>query len=595
MNSLELEKQICENLSKSFKNELGIEVPAENISLQETRKDFRGQYTLVVFPYTKLAGKSPEALGEIIGASIAANANLLAGYNVVKGFLNLEVKDELWQACVKSALLNESFGHSPSIGETVMVEYSSPNTNKPLHLGHLRNNFLGFAVANILEAAGYKVIKANLVNDRGIHICKSMLAYQKVGANEVPSKDLKGDHLVGKYYVAFDKAYKAEIETLVSQGMPKEQAEKEAPIMKEAQEMLLQWEKGNTEVKDLWKKMNGWVLDGFEQTYKKMGVSFDKFYFESDTYLLGKEIIEEGLEKGVFYRREDGSVWCDLTAEGLDEKLVLRKDGTSVYITQDLGTADLKYEHFGATKSVYVVGNEQDYHFSVLFKILKKIGRPYSDGLYHLSYGMVELPDGKMKSREGTVVDADDLLDDMVEIAKERTLELGKTDDMPASEQEALFDMLGVGAVKYFLLKVDPKSKMLFIKDKSIELQGHTATFIQYTHARIRAILRKAGNEGLNEELPNGYVMNDLERELSVLCVRFPEVIAGSAKDYSPAPLANYVYEVAKTYNRMFAELSIFNAETVEEKQFRIALSALAGKVINRGMGLLGIKVPERM
>lgn len=595
MNSISLEKQIVESLIKGFKTQLGMEVESSKLSLQETRKDFRGQYTLVVFPFTKEAGKSPEALASILGDYLVGESKLIAAYNVVKGFLNLEVKDSLWLSCVEEAFEKPDFGILPAKNETVMVEYSSPNTNKPLHLGHLRNNFLGFSVSQILEACGYRVIKANLVNDRGIHICKSMVAYQMFGKGEQPTSELKGDHLVGKYYVAFDKAYKAEIDALIATGMEKTIAEKEAPIMKAAQKMLLDWENGNSDVRDLWKMMNDWVLDGFGQTYKRMGVSFDEIYFESNTYLLGKEIIDEGLSKGVFFRKEDGSVWCDLTAEGLDQKLVLRKDGTSVYITQDLGTADLKFSKYGATRSVYVVGNEQDYHFSVLFKIMKKLGRPYSEGMFHLSYGMVELPDGKMKSREGNVVDADDLLAEMVQTAKERTLELGKTQEMGIDEHESLFEMLGVGAIKYFLLKVDPKSKMLFLADKSIELQGHTATFIQYSHARIKSILRKAAVEGVSVEIPISYNLTDLERELSVLLVRFPEIIEVSGKDYSPAPLANYIFEVAKTYNRLFAELSIFNADNEGEKQFRVLLSALTGKVIDKGMRLLGISVPDRM
>jgi len=476
-----------------------------------------------------------------------------------------------------------------------MVEYSSPNTNKPLHLGHVRNNLLGFSVAEILAAAGYDVIKANLVNDRGIHICKSMLAWQKWGDGETPeSSGMKGDHLAGKYYVLFDKEYKIQIEVLKAEGQTEDEAKKNAPIINEAQQMLQQWEAGDAEVKKLWQTMNTWVYTGFAETYKKLGVGFDKFYYESDTYILGKDLIEEGLEKGVFFRKDDNSVWIDLTADGLDEKLVLRSDGTSVYMTQDLGTAQLKYDDFHMDKSLYVVGNEQDYHFKVLFLILKKLGKEWAQGLFHLSYGMVDLPSGKMKSREGTVVDADDLMAEMEQTAKEQALAKGKIDNFSEDEKLHLYHIIGMGALKYFLLKVDPKKRILFDPNESVELEGHTGPFIQYTHARIRSVLKKAGRTGV-VSAKEYKKLNAEERDLIVSLTQFPEIIEQAADSYSPALIANYVYELAKDFNKFYHENPILQAEDESAKQFRLQLSAASGKVIHAAMKLLGIEVPERM
>jgi arginyl-tRNA synthetase len=477
-----------------------------------------------------------------------------------------------------------------------MVEYSSPNTNKPLHLGHLRNNFLGFSVAQILSANGYKVIKSNLVNDRGIHICKSMLAYQKFGNGETPeSSGLKGDHLVGKYYVEFDKHYKVEIKALEEKGLSEEDAKKQAPLLLEAQEMLLKWENSDPETIALWEKMNEWVFAGFNLTYEKMGVSFDKIYRESNTYLLGKKFVEEGLKSGVFFQKEDNSVWIDLTDEGLDQKLVLRKDGTSVYITQDIGTAELKYNDFKMSKSIYVVGNEQDYHFEVLFKIIKKMGRPYADGTFHLSYGMVDLPSGKMKSREGTVVDADDLMQEMTDTARERTMELGKTEGFADSEANELYDTLAMGALKYFLLKVDPKKRMLFNPEESIDFQGHTGPFIQYTHARICSILRKAHAQGITGKTTDYPILQESERDVINLLSQYPQILADAGRELSPALISFYVYELAKAYNRFYNEVNIFNESDKDAQQFRVAFSGVVGETIQKGMSLLGIKVPSRM
>ena len=485
-----------------------------------------------------------------------------------------------------------------SKGEKVLIEYSSPNTNKPLHLGHLRNNFLGFSVAQILAAGGYEVVKTNLVNDRGIHICKSMLAYQLFGNQETPeSSGLKGDHLVGKYYVAFDKAYKAEIDALVQQGVEAEEAKKQAPILLKAQDMLLAWEQNEPSVIALWEQMNTWVFDGFAKSYAQMGVSFDKIYRESNTYLLGKKLVDEGLAQGVFFRKDDGSVWIDLTEEGLDEKLVLRRDGTSVYITQDMGTAQLKYEDFGAKRSVYVVGNEQDYHFEVLFHILKKLNKPFSEGNYHLSYGMVDLPSGKMKSREGTVVDADDLMAEMVNTAQSRTLELGKIEGFSAEEANALFNQLGLGALKYFLLKVDPKKRMLFNPEESIDFQGNTGPFIQYTHARICSMTRKAASMGINIKISAGksYELAESEQELIFLLGNYKSKIQEAAAQFAPSVIAQYTYDLAKQFNKFYNELSILNEENVDSRNIRLNLASLTGETIKASLALLGIVAPERM
>lgn len=594
-----LENQILNTIQQAFKELFDHKVELEEIGLQPTRKEFEGTYTFVVFPYLKVTKLNPEASGNKIGEFLVQNCAEVTDFNVVKGFLNISVSESSWLSIFKNLYTNNNLGQLPSNGQKVMVEYSSPNTNKPLHLGHLRNNFLGFSVSEILKANGYEVIKANLVNDRGIHICKSMVAYQHFGNGETPeSSGLKGDHLAGKYYVIFDKEYKLQIKDLLGRGQTEEEAKKNAPLMLEAQEMLRLWEAGDKEVVDLWKKMNGWVYEGFDATYKKMGVSFDKFYYESDTYLLGKNIVEEGLEKGVFFKKENGSVWVDLTDEGLDEKLVLRADGTSVYITQDMGTCDLKYHDFQIDKSVYVVGNEQDYHFDVLFKIMRKLGRPYGDGLYHLSYGMVDLPTGKMKSREGTVVDADDLMQEMIETAESHTKELGKIDGFTQEQASELYEILGLGALKYFLLKVDPKKRMLFNPQESIEFQGNTGPFIQYSHARIASILRKADQIGVNYQV-DGFVnlshLEPTERDLIVMLNDFEKKIRQAGEEYSPAVIAQYMFDLAKEYNRFYAELPIFNESDSQIQSFRIALSALTAKTIREGMKLLGIKVPDRM
>lgn len=569
-------------------------IEASQLALQETRKEFEGQLTLVVFPVTRYSKKSPEVTGSEIGAYLQEQIAEISAFNVIKGFLNLSFSDAYWINLLNTEIANDSFGIFPANGKRLMVEYSSPNTNKPLHLGHVRNNLLGYSVAEILKAYGYDVVKANLVNDRGIHICKSMLAWQRFGNGETPeSTGLKGDHLVGKYYVVFDKAYKQEIDALKSEGQSEEEAKKNAPLIKEAQAMLQKWEAGDEEVIQLWKTMNAWVYAGFDQTYQKMGVDFDKFYYESDTYLLGKDIIQEGLESGVFFKKEDNSVWIDLTDEGLDQKLVLRGDGTSVYITQDLGTAQLKYDEFKMDESIYVVGNEQDYHFKVLFLILKKLGKSWANGLYHLSYGMVDLPTGKMKSREGTVVDADDLMKEMFETAKTRTEELGKTEGLGEEEKNELYETIGMGALKYFLLKVDPKKRLLFDPNETVDFQGHTGPFIQYTHARIKSVLRKGDFQEGQTATPES--ISSYERDLIQALASFPQVIEASAKEFSPAQLANFAYEVAKLYNKFYHEESILKAEDETAKAFRLQLSASAVRIIAKSMNLLGIQVPERM
>jgi len=580
---------------QAIKDLYQVKVDEKSVNLQETRKEFEGQVTIVTFPFTKYSKKSPEQTGSEIGDYLVAHAAEIASYNVIKGFLNLSLTDSFWLQLLDTEISKPDFGEIPKNGKRVMVEYSSPNTNKPLHLGHVRNNLLGFSVAAILEAAGYEVIKTNLVNDRGIHICKSMLAWEKYGKGETPeSAGLKGDKLVGNYYVLFDKEYKKEVDLLKAAGKSEEEAKREAPLMLQAQEMLRQWEAGDDEVIDLWKRMNSWVYDGFEETYEKMGITFDKVYYESNTYLLGKDIIEEGLSKGVFFRKEDNSVWIDLTADGLDQKLVLRGDGTSVYITQDLGTAQLKYDDYRMDNSIYVVGNEQDYHFKVLFLILKKLGKSWAEGLYHLSYGMVDLPSGKMKSREGTVVDADDLMAEMIDTAKLRTEELGKVDDFSEEEKGALYEMIGLGALKYFLLKVEPKKRLLFDPNESIDFQGHTGPFIQYTHARIKSVLTK-GNYGTTPFSVQPMSLEASERDLIKELAKFTDIVKSAAADYSPAVIANYVYEVAKLYNKFYHEVSILKAEEKSLKEFRLNLSAATATVIQKAMRLLGIQVPERM
>ncbi len=596
---MDIQETINRSIQLAFQNIFNHDLPLDQISLAPTRKEFDGTYTFVVFPYLKVSKATPEATATLIGEYLKENVAEVAGFNVVKGFLNLELDNMIWVDVFQKLFANENIGQLPANGQKVMVEYSSPNTNKPLHLGHLRNNFLGFSVANILEANGYEVIKANLVNDRGIHICKSMVAYQHFGNGETPeSSGLKGDHLAGKYYVIFDQEYKKQIAELKEKGQSEDEAKKNAPLLLEAQDMLRKWEANDEEVVSLWKLMNSWVYAGFEKTYERMGVSFDKYYYESNTYLLGKDIVTEGLEKGVFFKKGNGSVWVDLTDEGLDEKLVLRGDGTSVYITQDLGTADLKYDDFGISKSVYVVGNEQDYHFDVLFKIMRKLGRPYGEGLHHLSYGMVDLPTGKMKSREGTVVDADELMQEMVDTAAQHTKELGKIDGFNEAQATELYETLGMGALKYFLLKVDPKKRMLFNPQESIEFQGNTGPFIQYSHARIASILRKAEQIGVEFKQPNFSTVSKIEESESSLIYLlndFDKKISQAGLDYSPAILAQYLFDLAKEYNRFYADLPIFLESDPAILSFRVALSAHTAKTLKKGMQLLGITVPERM
>lgn len=590
-----IEITIVQQIQKAVSTLYQTEIASESIVIQETRKEFEGQVTAVTFPFTRFSKKTPEQTGTEIGEYLKEHVKEVEDFNVIKGFLNLSIADSYWVDELLNTVHSNSFGQFPSNGQKVMVEYSSPNTNKPLHLGHVRNNLLGYSVAEILSANGYEVIKVNLVNDRGIHICKSMLAWQLFGNGETPeSSGLKGDHLVGKYYVIFDKEYKKQIEVLTNEGQTEDEAKKNAPIIKEAQEMLLKWEAGDKEVKELWSMMNGWVYSGFEVTYNMLGVDFKKYYYESDTYLLGKDTIQEGLEKGVFFKKEDGSVWIDLTDNGLDQKLVLRADGTSVYITQDLGTAQLKHDDFNMGKSIYVVGNEQDYHFKVLFLILQKLGKTWAKGLFHLSYGMVDLPSGKMKSREGTVVDADELMDDMILTARERTEELGKVEGFTEEEKKDLYNMIGLGALKFFLLKVEPKKRLLFDPNESIDFQGHTGPFIQYTHARIRSVMAKADYKNkISGHYSN--VLTVLEKDLIVNLAKYPDVIAASAREYSPAHIANYVFELAKLFNKFYHEESILKAEDPDVRNFRLDLSAATANTINKGMKLLGIRVPSRM
>ncbi len=567
------------------------------IDLQATREEFAGDVTLLVFPYAKASHKAPEETAREIGEALVQRIpHVVSGFNVVKGFLNIELSQDIFIDEFAAAYSAKDFGCRPADPKApaVMVEYSSPNTNKPLHLGHIRNNLLGFSVARLLEASGKRVIKTQIVNDRGIHICKSMLAWQRFGHGETPeSSGMKGDHLVGKYYVEFDKAYRQEVTELKNQGMDEEEAKKKAPLMLAAQDMLRRWEARDPEVRALWEMMNGWVFEGFAQTYRRLGVEFDKNYYESDTYLLGKDIVEEGLNKGVFYRRDDGSVWIDLTADGLDEKLVLRADGTSVYITQDMGTAVRRFEEFDIDSLIYTVGNEQDYHFKVLFLTLKKLGYPWADKLYHLSYGMVDLPSGKMKSREGTVVDADDLMDDMYRTAKEISEELGKLDGLSDQEKDHLYHIIGMGALKYFLLKVDPRKRMMFNPQESIDFNGNTGPFIQYTYARIQSIKRRAGQLPEKPERPSS--LQEREVELIKNLAEFPALIQKAAAAHSPALVANYVYELVKMYNSYYQNVPMLSAEDASVRTFRVQLSDLVGRVIRTGMHILGIEVPERM
>ena len=594
---MNIEALISKAAGEAVKALYGMDATDKMLQLQKTRSEFEGNLTLVVFPFVKAARKSPEQTANEIGQYLVEHCQAVEKYNVVKGFLNLSIGDGAWLSLLKAIDEDEHFGTKQATNDSklVMIEYSSPNTNKPLHLGHVRNNLLGWSLAQIMEANGYRVVKTNIVNDRGIHICKSMLAWLKYGNGETPeSSGKKGDHLIGDYYVAFDKHYREEVKQLVAQGMDEEKAKQEAPLIKEAHEMLVKWEQGDSEVRALWEKMNAWVYAGFDETYKKMGVGFDKIYYESQTYLKGKAKVEEGLEKGLFERHEDGSVWADLTNEGLDQKLLLRSDGTSVYMTQDIGTAEMRYEDFPIDKMIYVVGNEQNYHFQVLSILLDRLGFKWGRELTHFSYGMVELPNGKMKSREGTVVDADDLMELMVEDAYKTSMELGKFDDMTEDERHEIARIVGMGALKYFILKVDARKNMLFNPEESIDFNGNTGPFIQYTHARIRSILRKAVQGAMSPVSLTGPI-SPKEVELIQKMNEFGAVVEQAGKDYSPSGIANYCYELTKVFNQFYHDYSILNEPDEHKKAVRLMLAKNVAKIIKTGMGLLGIEVPERM
>lgn len=606
---MKIENQIASSVIASVKELYGQDVPMSMVQLQKTKSNFEGNLTLVVFPFLKISRQKPEDTAQAIGELLVRDCLAVAGFNVVKGFLNLNIAKEAWVGLLNDMHADEKFGEKPVTDQSplVMIEYSSPNTNKPLHLGHVRNNLLGWSLAQIMQANGNKVVKTNIVNDRGIHICKSMLAWLKWGNGETPeSSGKKGDHLIGDYYVAFDKHYRAEVAELknkfmTDEGLDEEAAEnkakEEAPLMKEARQMLVKWEQGDEEVRALWQKMNNWVYAGFDETYKTLGVSFDKIYYESDTYLEGKAKVEEGLEKGLFFRKDDNSVWADLTQEGLDQKLLLRSDGTSVYMTQDIGTADMRFKDFPIDKMIYVVGNEQNYHFQVLSILLDRLGFKWGKELVHFSYGMVELPNGKMKSREGTVVDADELIATMIDDARKTSDELGKFKDMSEEERREIARMVGLGALKYFILKVDARKNMLFNPEESIDFNGNTGPFIQYTYARIRSIMRKAAAEGmaLPAQLPSDAPLNDKEIALIQKMNDFGAVIEQAATDYSPSGIANYCYELTKDFNQFYHDYSILNADTQEEKLTRLVLANNVAKIIKNGMLLLGIEVPERM
>ena len=605
---MNIEQKLVASVMSGLKALYGQDVPAAQIQLQKTKKEFEGHLTLVVFPFLRMSKKGPEQTAQEIGEYLQANEPSVSAFNVIKGFLNLTIASSAWIELLNGIHADAKYGIVAATDNAplVMIEYSSPNTNKPLHLGHVRNNLLGNALANIISANGNRVVKTNIVNDRGIHICKSMLAWQKYGNGETPeSSGKKGDHLIGDYYVAFDKHYKAEVKELMakfqSEGMSEEEAkakaEAESPLMKEAREMLVKWEAGDPEVRTLWKKMNDWVYAGFDETYRMMGVTFDKIYYESETYLEGKEKVMEGLEKGFFYRKEDGSVWADLTGEGLDHKLLLRSDGTSVYMTQDIGTAKLRFKDFPIDKMIYVVGNEQNYHFQVLSILLDKLGFKWGKDLVHFSYGMVELPEGKMKSREGTVVDADDLMDEMIATARETSAELGKLDGCTAEEAEEISRIVGLGALKYFILKVDPRKNMTFNPKESIDFNGNTGPFIQYTHARICSVMRKAAEAGIDYRQVDTAKVDPSEKEISLIqhLADFPAVVAEAGRIYSPSLIANYVYDLVKEYNQFYHDYSILREENAEVRAFRLMLSANVAKVIKTGMGLLGIEVPDRM
>ena len=585
--------------AEAIKSLYGADVEQGSLQVQVTRKEFEGDYTLVVFPLLKVSHSSPENTGNAIGEWLRENVSEIAGYNCVKGFLNISFSPLYWNELFNDILSDNDFGQLPSTGQNIMVEFSSPNTNKPLHLGHIRNNLLGDSVSRLLKACGNNVMKVTLVNDRGVHICKSMLAWLKAGNGITPENSgKKGDHLVGDCYVAFNDIYKKEVDELVAGGMTKDQAEKEAPSLKEAHEMLVKWEEGDKDVRELWKTMNGWVMDGFDKTYRELGISFDKTYFESETYLLGKELVQKGLDMGVFVKDPDGSVWCDLTADGLDRKLLLRSDGTSVYMTQDLGTAERRFSEYKLDSHVYVVGNEQNYHFQVLKLILGKLGFKWADDIFHLSYGMVELPEGKMKSREGTVVDADDLLEQMYDEARKTSEESGKLADMSDDEKASLYRMIGLGALKYFIIKVDPKKTMLFNPKESIDFNGNTGPFIQYTHARIKSILRKADDQGISHKAADVLASIEpsaKETRLIKLLSTYPAKVAEAGAAYSPAVIANYAYDLAKEFNQYYHDTRILQEEDQDVRRFRLVLIQTVAEVLVKAMDILGIQLPERM
>lgn len=597
---MNLEERLIESVVNGVKSLYGTDIEQSLVQLQKTKKEFEGHITLVVFPFVKISRKSPEQTANEIGAYLKENNDTVEAFNTIKGFLNLTISSKVWIDLLNDINAQEQYGIAPVTENSplVMIEYSSPNTNKPLHLGHVRNNLLGNALANVMAANGNKVVKTNIVNDRGIHICKSMLAWKKYGNGETPeTSGKKGDHLVGDYYVAFDKHYKAELQELMNKGMSKEEAEEASTLMKEAREMLVKWEAGDEEVRNLWTMMNQWVYDGFDETYKKMGVGFDKIYYESDTYIVGKDKVLEGLDKGVFYKKDDKSIWADLTAEGLDHKLLLRTDGTSVYMTQDIGTAKLRFDDYPINKMIYVVGNEQNYHFQVLSILLDKLGFEWGKDLVHFSYGMVELPEGKMKSREGTVVDADDLMEEMISTARETSQELGKLDGLSEAEVEDISRIVGLGALKYFILKVDARKNMTFNPKESIDFNGNTGPFIQYTYARIQSVLRRATEEGmqLDNTLSTSIELSNKEEGLIQMLAEFAEVVRQAGADYNPSVIANYTYELVKEYNQFYHDFSILREENSDVKQFRVALSANVGKIIRLAMALLGIEVPNRM
>jgi arginyl-tRNA synthetase len=588
---------LAQAAAAAVKELYGVEFPAEKIVPQTTKKEFEGNETIVVFPFLKASHKAPDVTAQEIGEHMLAHCDVVEKFNVIKGFLNITIKPTYWTGVLKHVAQTPDYGFTAATDDSqlVMIEYSSPNTNKPLHLGHVRNNLLGFSLSKIMEANGYKVVKTNIVNDRGIHICKSMLAWLKWGNGDTPeSTGKKGDHLIGDFYVAFDKHYKAEIKELVEKGMSPEEAEKQAPLILEAHDMLRRWEAGDPEVRALWEKMNNWVYAGFDETYRRMGVSFDKIYYESDTYLVGRDTVLEGLDKGLFYRKEDNSVWADLTPDGLDHKLLLRSDGTSVYMTQDIGTAQLRYKDYPIDRMIYVVGNEQNYHFQVLSLLLDKLGFKWGKDLVHFSYGMVELPNGKMKSREGTVVDADELMDEMIATATEMAGEPGRLQGVPEDERNDVLRMIGLGALKYFILKVDPRKTMLFDPSESIDFNGNTGPFIQYTHARIKSVLRKCG-EDYNAVDISAVVPNEKETSLIQKLADFTVAVADAGRNYSPALIANYIYDLAKEYNQFYHDCSILKEQDGAVRAFRLLLSATVADVICRGMSLLGIEVPERM